>query len=148
MPQTHLSLHYHIVFHTYENRPTISTEWRERLHSFLGGCIKTANGTPIAIGGTADHAHLLAGLKATHCLADFVKDVKVASSKWVHQEIGAGLFSWQKGYGAFTVSPGNLERVRNYVLNQEEHHRRRSFKEEYLDLLESAGVDYDEKFMW
>jgi len=148
MPQTHLSLHYHIVFHTQDNRPTIADEWRERLHAFMGGCVKTAEGVPVAIGGTADHEHLLVGLKATHRLSDFVKDVKVASSRWVHTEIGARLFGWQKGYGAFTVSPGNLERVRAYVLNQEEHHRRRTFKEEYLDLLKAAGVEHDERFMW
>ena len=148
MPQAHLSLHYHIVFHTFENQPTIAADWRERLHAFIGGCIKTAGGVPIAIGGTADHVHLLAGLRATHRLSDFVKDVKVASSKWVHTEIGARLFAWQKGYGAFTVSPANLEAVRRYVLNQEEHHRRRSSKEEYLELLRSAGVDHDERFMW
>ncbi len=148
MPQTHLSLHYHIVFHTKDNRPTIADEWRERQHAFLGGCIRTAGGVPIAIGGTADHAHLFTGLKATHRLWDFVQDVKVASSKWVYEEIGEQLFSWQKGYGAFTVSPANLERVRRYILNQEEHHRQRSFKDEYLDLLKTAGVDYDEKFMW
>lgn len=148
MPQTHLSLHFHIVFHTKDNVAMISAEWRERLHAFLGGCIKTAGGVPIAIGGTADHVHLFTGLKATHCVADVVKDVKVGSSKWVHQEIGARLFSWQKGYGAFTVSPGNLEKVRQYVLNQEEHHRKRSFREEYIELLNAAGVEYDEQYMW
>ncbi|MDI1242202.1 MAG: transposase [bacterium] len=148
MSQTHLSLHYHIVFHTFENRPTISDEWRDRLHQFIGGCVRTADGVPAAVGGTANHAHLLAGLKATHRLADFVKDVKVASSKWVHTEIGARPFAWQKGYGAFTVSPGNLKRVRRYVLNQEEPYRTRSSREEYRDILQSAGVEYDEKFMW
>ncbi|MGD9588321.1 MAG: transposase [Pyrinomonadaceae bacterium] len=148
MPQTHLSLHYHIVFHTRDNRPSISSEWRDRLHAFIGGCIKTAGGVPVAIGGTADHAHIVTGLRATHCLAEFVKDIKVASSKWVHTEIGARLFAWQKGYAAFTVSPGNLERVRRYVLDQEVHHQRRTFKEEYLDLLKAAGVEYDERYMW
>jgi hypothetical protein len=74
--------------------------------------------------------------------------VKVASSKWVHTEIGARMFAWQKGYGAFTVSPGQLEKVRAYVLNQEEHHRKRTFREEYLDMLRFAGVEYDERFMW
>ena len=148
MPQTHLSLYYHIVFHTQDNRPTIADEWRERLHAFIGGCVRTAGGVPIAIGGTADHEHLLVGLKATHRLSDFVKDVKVASSKWVHTEVGAKLFAWQKGYGAFTVSPVNLERVRAYVLNQEKHHRKRSTKDEYVELLKAAGVDYDERFMW
>ena len=148
MPQTHLSLNYHIVFHTKDNRPSISDEWRDRLHAFIGGCVKTAGGVPLAVGGTADHAHIVMGLLATHCLADVVRDVKVASSKWVHKEIGARLFAWQKGYGAFTVSPAMLERVRGYVSNQEEHHRKRTFREEYLEMLASAGVEYDERYMW
>jgi REP element-mobilizing transposase RayT len=148
MPQTHLSLHYHLVFHTKGNKPIIETEWRERLHAFLGGCIKTAGGIPIAVGGTDDHAHLFLGLRATHRLADVVKDVKVASSKWVHTEIGDPRFGWQNGYGAFTVSTSLLERVRKYVLNQEEHHRKRSTRDEYVKLLELAGVEYDERFLW
>ena len=148
MPQTHLSLNYHIVFHTKDNRPSISDEWRDRLHAFIGGCVKTAGGVPLAVGGTADHAHIVMGLLATHRLADVVRDVKVASSKWVHAEIGARMFAWQKGYGAFTVSPAMLERVRGYVSNQEEHHRKRTFREEYLEMLASAGVEYDERYMW
>jgi REP element-mobilizing transposase RayT len=148
MPQTHLSLNYHIVFHTKENRPTIRDEWRERLHAFLGGCLKTAGAIPMAIGGTADHEHILAGLKATHRLADVVKDIKVASSKWVHQAIGARPFAWQNGYGAFTVSPLQVEKVRQYVLNQEQHHQKQGVKEEYVELLKLAGVGYDEKYLW
>jgi REP element-mobilizing transposase RayT len=148
MPQTHLSLHYHLVFHTKGNRPSIGAEWRERLYAFLGGCIRLAGGIPIAIGGTADHIHILIGLKATHRLADVVKDIKVASSKWVHTEINDPKFGWQNGYGAFTVSTSQLERVRKYVLDQETHHRKRTVKEEYVELLRLAGIEYDEKYLW
>jgi putative transposase len=148
MPQTHLALHYHLVFHTKENRPSIRAEWKYNLHAFLGGCLKTGNAIPIAIGGTDDHVHLLIGLCATHTLADVVKDIKVASSKWVHQELGHKLFGWQNGYGAFTVGTPQLENVRRYVLNQEEHHRKRSVKEEYIAMLTMAGVEYDEKYVW
>jgi REP element-mobilizing transposase RayT len=146
MPQTHLSLSYHIVFHTKGNRPTIRDEWRERLHVFLGGCLRTAGA--LAIGGTEDHVHLLIGLKATHRLADVVKDIKVASSKWVHTEFSSRLFSWQSGYGAFTVSPSQVEKVRQYVLDQERHHRKKTVQEEYVELLKLAGVEYDEKYLW
>ena len=114
----------------------------------IGGCLNTAGAIPIAIGGTADHEHLLVGLRATHRLADVVKDIKVASSKWVHQEIGLRLFSWQSGYGAFTVSPSQIEKVRQYVLNQELHHRKKTVQEEYVELLKLAGVEYDEKYLW
>jgi putative transposase len=148
MPQTHLSLNFHIVFHTKNNLPLIRSEWRGDLHRFLGGCVRTAGGVANAVGGTDDHVHILAGLKATHRLADLVKDIKVASSKWVHDDIGDELFAWQKGYGAFTVSPSNIERVRNYVLNQEQHHRKLTFKDEYRGLLTNAGIEHDENYMW
>ena len=148
MSQTHLSLHYHLVFHTKNNKPTIRDEWRAELQAYLGGCLKTAGGVPIAIGGTNDHVHLLIGLRATHCLADVVKDIKVASSKWVHVELGHKLFGWQNGYGAFTVGASQLECVRKYVLNQEEHHRKKTAKEEYVELLHLAVIEYDEKYLW
>ena len=148
MPQTHLSLHYHLVFHTKRNQPLIASEWRGRLHKFIAGCIRTAGGIPITIGGTEDHTHVFVGLKATHRLSDFVKDIKVSSSKWVHIEIGVSKFGWQNGYGAFTVSTSLLERVRKYVLNQEEHHQKRSTKDEYIKLLEMSGVEYDERYLW
>ena len=147
MSQTHLALHYHLVFHTKGNIALIGDDWRDRLHAFLGGCLKTIGAVPIAIGGTADHVHILIGLLATHRLADVVKEIKVASSKWAHNEMNKGLFAWQGGYGAFTVSTSQLERVRQYVLNQEEHHRERSAREEYIELLKLAGVDYDERFL-
>ena len=78
----------------------------------------------------------------------FLRDLKADSSEWIHKEIGKRLFAWQKGYGAFSVSPANLERVAKYVLNQEGHHRRVTFKEEYLNLLSVSGVKYDERYLW
>jgi len=104
MPSTHLSLHYHVVFSTKDRTLCIATAWRERLHAYLGGVVRNVNGVPEAIGGIADHVHLLIGLRATACLADVVRDVKAVSSRWVHEEIGERTFAWQEGYGAFTVS--------------------------------------------
>ncbi len=148
MSSTHLSLHYHIVFSTKNRRAVINDEWRDRLHAFLGGCIKTIDGIPEAVGGTRDHVHLLIGLRATYRLADVVKDIKTASSRWVHTEIENKLFAWQTGYGAFTVSVSNLEKVKNYILKQVEHHRQKSFQDEYVDLLKLSHVEYDERFLW
>ena len=148
MPQTHLSLHYHIIFSTKERRALIADDWRKRLHSFIGGCIKTLGGVPEAIGGTSDHIHLLIGLRATHCLADVVREIKVASSKWIHQELNHKLFAWQNGYGAFTVSVSQTEKVKNYILNQEAHHNKKTFKQEYVELLSLSDVEYDEKYLW
>lgn len=148
MAQTHLSLHVHLVFHTLDNRPTIREEWRTNLHAFLGGCLKTAGCIPEAVGGTNDHAHILAGFRATHCIADVVKDIKVASSKWVHIEIGDRLFAWQGGYAAITVSPSQIPRVKRYIANQMEHHNVKSAQDEYVEMLDAAGVEYDEEYLW
>ena len=125
MPSTHLSLHCHLVFGTKNHEPVIHKSWRPRLHGYLGGIVTTLGGVPQAIGGVANHVHLLVGLRATHRLADVVRDLKSVSSGWVHHEIRMIGFSWQEGYGAFTVSASQRESVRTYVLAQEEHHRTR-----------------------
>ena len=118
------------------------------IHAYLGGVVKNVEGIAEAIGGVNDHVHLLVGLRATHCLADVVRDVKAVSSRWVHEEMGARDFAWQEGYGAFTVSPSQRETVRHYIEQQEEHHRHRTFQEKYLELLRRCGVEYDERFLW
>jgi len=148
MPSTHLSLHYHIVFSTKDRYPFIADEWRGRLHEYLGGLVRAADGNPEAIGGTTDHVHLLAGLCATHSLATFVQDIKQTSSRWVHETIGVKNFAWQPGYGAFTVSVSNCNAVREYIANQAEHHRTKTFQEEYVAFLKKYLVGYDEKFLW
>src|SRR6266568_6954826 len=148
VPSTHTSLHYHLVFSTKERVPLISTDWRGRLHAYLGGIVKGLEGVPLAIGGIEDHVHLLVGLKSSHRLDYFLRDLKADSSEWVHKEIHKLMFSWQKGYAAFSVSPSNIEGVKRYVLNQEEHHRRKTFQEEYVELLKASGVEYDERFLW
>jgi REP element-mobilizing transposase RayT len=107
MPSTHLSLHVHIIFSTKDRHPFIADAWRARLHEYLGGLIRAADGFPEAIGGPADHVHLLVGMRATHTLASLVQDLKQTSSRWIHQTIGVKNFAWQPGYGAFTVSVSN-----------------------------------------
>jgi putative transposase len=148
MPSTHLSLHYHVVFSTKERRAWIEPAWKERLHEFLGGTVKTLGGFPESIGGTLDHVHLLFGLKATHRMADAIREIKSASSGWVHHDLKCPIFSWQDGYGAFTVSASLRATVKRYIQNQVEHHRRRSFQEEYRELLERSGVTFDERYLW
>ena len=148
MPSTHLSLHYHLVFSTKDRAPLIAVGWRARLHAYLGGVVRNVEGVPESIGGVADHVHLLIGLRSTACLADVVRNVKAVSSRWVHEEIGESAFAWQEGYGAFTVSASQREPVRQYIAQQEEHHRQRTFQEEYLELLQRSGVEYDERYVW
>ena len=104
-------------------------------------------GVAQAVGGVADHLHLLVGLKATHCLADFMRELKKQASVWVHTEIGAVGFAWQEGYAAFTVSPNSRKGVGGYIENQETHHRQKSFREDLIELLQRAGVEYDERYL-
>lgn len=147
MPSTYTSLHFHIVFSTKERFPLIIKDWRERLHSYLGGIVKGLDGVPLAIGGIEDHVHLLVGLKSKHRLDYFLRDLKADSSAWVHRELKKK-FEWQKGYAAFTVSPSSIEGVKRYILNQEKHHAKKTFKEELIELLEVSGIEYDEKYLW
>ena len=125
----------------------ITKEWRERLHSYLGGIVNGLEGVPLVIGGIEDHVHLLIGLKSKHRLDYFLRDLKADSSSWVHQELKKK-FEWQKGYAAFTVSPSSLEGVKKYILNQEKHHAGKTFKEEFVELLKAGGVAYEEKYLW
>ena len=148
MPSTHLSLHYHLVFSTKDRLPMIAPEWRGRLHAFLGGVVHQLDGFPGAIGGVGDHVHLLIGLNAMHRLADVMREIKAVSSRWVHDEIGVTLFSWQEGYGGFTVGAPQCPTVREYIARQEEHHRIKTFQEEYIEFLRRGAVEYDDRYLW
>ena len=148
MSSTHLSLHYHIVFGTKNHAPMLAEKWRADLHAMLGGIVRTLGGIPENVGGVADHVHLLIGLRAAHCLADTLRELKTISSRWVHDEIGTRTFEWQEGYGAFTVSASNRVSVCAYIANQEQHHQKQTFREEYRALLERSGVDFDPRYIF
>ena len=143
---TYLSLHYHVVFSTKNRVPCLAKEWRERLHSYMSGTIKGLGGYPQNTGGWNDHVHLLLGLKATHTVADTVRELKKASTAWVRDTIGLRTFSWQEGYAAFTVGYRQRDIVRAYIDRQEDHHRTKTYKEEVLGLLEESGVEYDPRY--
>lgn len=147
MPSTHTSLHYHIVFSTKGRRRILAEPWQEQLHAYLGGIARDLGAVPSSIGGWGDHVHILAGLKATHTLAEVVRQIKRGSSAWIHRH-GVNKFEWQDGYGAFTVSPSQLTKVQRYIANQAERHRTKSFEEEYIDLLRLSGVEFEEKYLW
>ncbi len=143
---TYLSLRYHLIFATKARVPVIATKWRSELHRYLGGIVKGLDGNAHKVGGTDDHVHLLVELKATHTLADFMRDLKRASSSWVHTDVALKDFAWQEGYAAITVSPSAYDEVRRYIENQEEHHRHRDSREELRLLLERAGIDFDTRY--
>lgn len=147
MPSTYLSLHFHAVFSTKHREPLLAGDWRHELHEYLGGTIRGLDGHPRSVGGVADHVHLLFDLKSTHCLSDFMRELKKASSAWVRERSGQKQFAWQEGYAAFTVSANALTGVRHYIANQEEHHRNKSFREELIEFLKRASVDYDPQYL-
>jgi len=147
MSSTYLSLHYHLVFSTKNREPLLPASSLPRIHEYLGGTLRGLNAQPEGIGGTCDHVHLLIGLKATHCLADVVRELKKASSAHFKDTFPLTDFAWQDGYAAFTMSATALDAVCHYIANQEEHHRTRSFREELVELLKKAGVAYDPKYL-
>ena len=116
-------------------------------HAYLGGILRDMNVVPEAINGPGDHVHILAGLKATHMLAEVLRQTKRGSSVWIHQH-GISRFEWQEGYAAITVSPSQVNVVKRYIANQEEHHRKKTFEEEYVELLRLSGVEFDERYLW
>jgi hypothetical protein len=118
------------------------------MHEYLGGCIRAEGGISEEIGGVADHVHLLISLRPTHCLSDFMREVKQGSSEWVHTTFKRSAFAWQEGYGAFSVSASHVERVRTYIRGQEKHHRKTSYQDEYRKLLERHGIKFEERFLW
>jgi putative transposase len=147
MPSTFTSLDYHLVFSTKDRRPSIETNWRAKLHEYLGGTVNGLGGTAKGVGGTADHVHLPVGLRPTHTLSDFMRELKKATSVWVDEEIKVRSFAWQEGYGAFSVSPTARSKVRAYIANQEEHHRTKSFREEFVEFLQQAEILFEDKYL-
>lgn len=147
MPSSHVASYFHLVSSTKERRRLILPEWEPRLHSYLGGIIKGMDAIPLEINGVEGHVHSLVRLKSKHRLDYFLRDLKADSSEWVHKEI-TRVFEWQKGYGAFSVSPTAVDDVRRYIQNQKRHHGRIDFRTEYVDLLMKAGVEFQEEYLW
>ena len=148
MASTHSSLHFHLVFSTKNREPWLTEPIRDRLHDYLGGILRGLGGHPHAVGGVADHVHLATGLKPTQSVSNVMREVKSQSSRWMHDELRLPGFAWQEGFGAFTFSARDVEHVRGYVDNQKEHHRVKTFQEEYVAMLERGLVAYDEKYLW
>ena len=149
MPQTYTCLHYHLIFSTKHREPIITPDVRPRLWEYLGGTVRGLDGIPILVDGTADHVHLLVTLRQLPALADFMRDLKAGASSWVHDtfpELRG--FAWQAGYGAFTVSHSGIDAVKAYIANQEEHHRKQTFQDEFREFLRRHGIEFDEKYLW
>jgi putative transposase len=148
MAHTFSNLLYHVVFGTKGREPSIDQELRPDLHAYLGGIVRELHGSPIVINGTHDHVHLLLRFPPTIALADAIRVVKTNSSKWVHEEKRRAKFAWQSGYSAFSVSESGVPAVVKYIDQQEEHHRKKTFAEEYIEFLEKHGVSYDPRYVF
>ena len=149
MGHTYTSLLFHAVFSTKHRRPLIHDAFRDRLHQYMSGVARAEFGGALSIGGTENHVHALIVLPATLCVADAMRTWKTVSSKWVHDTFAAEAdFAWQEGYGAFSVSRSNVPAVAAYIECQEAHHKRMTFEEEFIALLERHGIAYDPEHVW
>ncbi len=134
MSSSYTNLLYHIVFSTKDRQPLISADSQERLYEYIGGTIRGLGGTALAINGTEDHVHVLARLRPDKALSDVLRDLKANASGWMHDVFPAlSDFSWQRGYGAFTLSQKNLSAVQIYIARQKEHHQIKSFRDEFIE---------------
>jgi REP element-mobilizing transposase RayT len=149
MAHTYVNLLVHVIFSTKDRRPHIDAELQSRLFAYTGGVLRDIGAVPMIVNGTADHVHQLVGLPSTRSIAELIRVVKANSSKWVHEEFASRReFAWQSGYAAFSVSQSNADAVRQYITDQEEHHRTVSFEEEYVAFLKRHGIAYDERYVW
>ena len=149
MAQSLSCLYVHIIFHTKNNQNLITKTVEQELHAYIGGVIKKNDSVPIKINGTENHIHVLAIMSKNIALAKFVEEIKRNSSRWIKDK-GKEFekFSWQKGYAGLSVSQSVLSKTKDYIENQKEHHKKRTFQEEYLMFLKEYGVDYDEDYIW
>ena len=149
MPQSLVKNYVHIVFSTKNRQPFIDQSIKEELHAYLGGTCKELGCPVLAVGGVEDHVHILCTLSRNMALSELVGKVKANSSKWIKTKGEQyANFYWQNGYGAFSVNPTETEVVIKYIQNQEEHHKKRTFQEEYRLFLKKYKVEYDERYVW
>jgi len=149
MAHTYTSLFYHLVFSTKGREPWLHEDIRERVWAYLGGIARENEMTTLCAGGMADHAHLLISAKPTIAVSRMLQVLKGGSSLWIHETFPRlRSFRWQDRYGAFTVSKDSVPAVIEYIRNQKEHHRARTFQEEYLAFLKRYEIEYDERYLW
>jgi len=149
MPGTFSQIYIQIVFAVKGRQNLIHDSWKNDLHKYIAGIIKGKNQKPIIVNGMPDHIHAFVGLRPAMAIADLARDIKNNSSDFIndHQFV-KGKFAWQEGYGAFSYSHSHIGNVYDYVLTQEKHHKKKTFKEEYIDLLRKFEIEHDEKYLF
>ena len=149
MANTFTQIYVQVVFAVKGRNNLISESFRVKTEKYICGIVSNHKSKPIAIYCNPDHAHVLIGLHPSIAISDIVRDIKASSSKWINENKWVkGQFRWQEGYGAFTYSKSQVDTVAKYILNQSEHHRKKSFKEEYLNILRKSDISYDEKYLF
>jgi REP element-mobilizing transposase RayT len=149
MAGTFSQIYIQVVFAVKERECLINKNWQTELFQYISGIIKAKKQKAIIVGGTSNHIHVFIGLNPACSLSDLVRDIKNNSSKFINEKkLVQGKFSWQEGYGAFSYGHSQINAVYNYILNQEEHHKTITFKEEYLDFLKKFEIEYNEKFLF
>jgi len=148
MSQSFTNLLYHLIFSTKDRRPIITLDYQPRLYDYIGGIIREVGGTSLGINGIEDHVHVVTKLRPDKALSDVLRVLKCNASGWMHDVFPSlAEFSWQRGYAAFTVSQSNVEEVRRYVAGQKEHHKKISFRDEFIEFLKENYIEYDERFV-
>jgi REP element-mobilizing transposase RayT len=149
MTGTYSQIYIQVVFAVKGRENLINNSWSDELNKYIAGIIKGKGHKPIIVNGVTDHIHAFIGLKPSMAISDLVRDIKNNSTNFINENgFVKKKFCWQEGYGAFSYSHSHIERVYNYILNQKEHHRKKSFKKEYLDFLKKFDVDFNERYLF
>jgi len=149
MANTFTQIHIQIIFAVQNRICLINKSWKDELYRYITGIISNNGHKLLIINGTSDHVHIFIGMRPTQSLSDLLQDIKGDSSKWINKKgVVKGKFSWQEGYGAFSYSYNDIIRVVNYINNQENHHNKKTFLEEYKEFLEENNIEFNEKYIF
>jgi len=149
MPGTFSQIYIQAVFAVKGRQSLIHADWESELYRYITGIIRNKKQKLLAINGMPDHIHILIGMKPSCCLSDLVREVKKASNDFINErQFVRGKFQWQEGYGAFSYSHSSLDQVISYINNQKEHHRKKTFREEYLEFLQKYEVDFKDEYLF
>ena len=149
MPNTYTQIYIQIVFAVKGKQNLIHNDHREELHKYITGIVQNRGQKMLAIFCMSDHTHIFIGLKPSIAISDLVRDIKACSSKFINDNKWMrGKFNWQEGFGSFSYSRSHIDKVVHYILNQQEHHRKKSFREEYIEFLTKYAIDYNEKYLF
>jgi REP element-mobilizing transposase RayT len=149
MANTYSQIHLHIIFAVKYRQSIIHNSWKDELYRYISGIVQRNKHKMIAINGMPDHIHLLIGMRPTQSISELLQDIKGSSSKWINEKkFIKSRFEWQEGYGVFSYGKSQIKNVINYIENQEEHHKKKTFREEYLEFLKIFEIDFDEKYIF